>query len=121
MKSYWDNTISRRRGLRLTAAAAGAVDAQRRELNPHKRIDLAQDFQRYAATALPGLIGRGAALGFMLRQGWIGNADLWHGTDSAMQSFSNNWDDKSKAKALDRWVVATTLRSPRGWKLGRQC
>ncbi len=75
------------------------IDAQRREFDRNKRINLIKEYQRYAATKMYDSPVSGQALGFGLGWPWIGNAGVynsWAADTDKQESLIYTWYDKAK-------------------------
>jgi len=75
------------------------IEAQRKELDANKRVQIVQEFQRYIATKMYSLPYPGQARPYTLAWPWIGNLGVFrdYDTEAAPQeSFPTLWFDKAK-------------------------
>lgn len=75
------------------------IEAQRRELDPKKRVELIREWQRYVATTMPTVPFPGVANTFTFAWPWWGNYGVHRAWDTESARFSaaeHTWFDKSK-------------------------
>jgi len=75
------------------------IEAQRKELDPKKRMETIKEWQRYAATKMPTIPFPGHATTFGMTWPWVGNYNVFPGWDWESDHFNHArqvWFDKSK-------------------------
>lgn len=83
----------------IDAKSDSMIEAQRRELDPEKRVQLVRDWQKYAATTMPTVPFPGLASTFTFAWPWFGNYGVhraWDGESARFSAAEHVWFDKSK-------------------------
>lgn len=75
------------------------IEAQRRELDAEKRLQMIKDWQKYVATTMPTVPFPGLASTFSFAWPWYGNYGVfraWDGESARFSAAEHIWFDKSK-------------------------